>query len=166
MTIHNVTGFTNSVSIFKSTFSGRYLNFHSTHLESQKIETIIGIIDRMILLSHPSFCTKNLKYIVELLLLNNYPLDLIFRVLTKKIKFLTNNKLNANTIKNMALQTNDKPSNPYFVMPFIQSPSRTVSKLLKTDKILLAHRSLNKLNQFICVLKDPLSQEQRRSVVY
>lgn len=39
----------------KPTFSNRYLNFLSQHPECQKRGTIIGLIDRAFMLSHPKF---------------------------------------------------------------------------------------------------------------
>lgn len=67
----------------KTTFSGRYLNFFSTHPLSHKISTIIGMVDKVILLSHSCFHTDNFKLIIEILLSNNYLLNLIFNISLK-----------------------------------------------------------------------------------
>jgi len=47
----------------KPTFSGRYLNFWSQHLASQKIGTIAELIDRV--LSNPKFHFDNLCFIIK-----------------------------------------------------------------------------------------------------
>jgi len=57
----------------KPTFSGRYLNFLSQHPLSQKRGTIVGMVDRAILLSHPIFHRDNLRMIIKVLLDNDYP---------------------------------------------------------------------------------------------
>lgn len=77
----------------KPTSSGRYLNFLSKHPLSHKIGTIIGLTDRAMLLSHPSFRHKNLKLIINLLIKNNYPIELIFKCINSRIHKLINTKL-------------------------------------------------------------------------
>ena len=69
----------------KPTFSGRFLNYFSWHPLCQKIGTIIGLIDRVLLLSHPSFHKKNFDLVIKILLNNGYPLSLIFSTITKRL---------------------------------------------------------------------------------
>ena len=61
----------------KNTFSGRYLNFLSNHPFKQKIAIIKNLVDTAILLSHEKFHEENLEIIKNLLVLNNYPINLI-----------------------------------------------------------------------------------------
>lgn len=89
LTLINSDGFIITDTYHKPTFSGRYLNFYSNHSISQKIDTIIGMVDRAILFSHPSFHTKNLYTIINILISNCYPLTLIFKVIRNRIKFLS-----------------------------------------------------------------------------
>lgn len=42
----------------KPKFSGHYLNFYLAHYRLQKIGTIIGMIDKVLLLSHTTFQEK------------------------------------------------------------------------------------------------------------
>lgn len=87
----------------KSTFSGRYLNFMSQHPICQKRGTVVGIIDRAFLLSHPQFHQTNLNFIINILLdnirwtlyskpyitaLNIYSLFRILTILTHITKIL------------------------------------------------------------------------------
>jgi len=46
----------------KPTFSGRYLNYSSQHPFTHKKGTIISLIDKVILLSHPQFHKKKLRF--------------------------------------------------------------------------------------------------------
>jgi len=79
----------------KPTFS-RYLNYESHHFFYQKRGTVIGLVDRAFLLSHPRFYKKNLHLIIKILL-NSYPLGLIFRIIKSRLK--TNyNRANSSNI--------------------------------------------------------------------
>ena len=49
----------------KPTYSGRYLNFLSSHPLSQKRDIIIGMIDRVFLLSDPKYHQKNVEHITK-----------------------------------------------------------------------------------------------------
>jgi len=76
----------------KSIFSARYLNYLSQHPLSQKKGTIIELIDRIFLLSHPKFHQKNFAFIIRVLLENDYPLGFIFNAIESRIKSLINGK--------------------------------------------------------------------------
>jgi len=68
---------------YKSTFSGRILNYHSKHPIAQKRGVIMSLIDKVLLLSHPEFQQKNFSDMINILLNNNYPLDMIFLSIKK-----------------------------------------------------------------------------------
>lgn len=80
----------------KPSFSGRYLSFLSQHPVCQKRGTVIGLVDRALRLSHPSFHQKNLEFIVNTVIENLYPLHFIFKVLYERLKFLFHNISNRN----------------------------------------------------------------------
>ncbi|KYN29433.1 hypothetical protein ALC57_01100 [Trachymyrmex cornetzi] len=67
----------------KPTYSGRYLNFFSSHPLSQKRGIIIGMTDRAFKY-HP----KNFEHIISTLLKNDYPIDLIFNTSNARLKIL------------------------------------------------------------------------------
>lgn len=58
----------------KETFSGRILSYFSNHPLCHKIGTIYSLVDRAILLSHPSYHKKNLELCINILIDNGYPL--------------------------------------------------------------------------------------------
>jgi len=60
----------------KLTFSGRYLNYFSHYPLCQKIGTILSLVDRVLLLSHPEF-QKNFEKVIKILIMNGYPLNCI-----------------------------------------------------------------------------------------
>ena len=76
----------------KLTFSGRFLNFHSNHPIAQKKGTIFSLVDRAFLLSDFMFYTKNLTFIINVLLDNDYPLTFISDTINQRIKNLLKNK--------------------------------------------------------------------------
>jgi len=49
----------------KPSFSGRFLNFHSQHPLIHKRGTIISLVDRVLLLSHPRYHKENLDLVIE-----------------------------------------------------------------------------------------------------
>jgi len=51
-----------------------------------------NLIDRAFLLSHPKFHQKNLEFAIELLL-DNDPLNLIFKKVNDRLKILTNKEV-------------------------------------------------------------------------
>jgi len=75
----------------KPTYSGRYLSFLSRHPLCQKRDTIIELVDRMFMLSHPSFYQKNLELIIKILLENDYPLNFICKTISNRIRHLITN---------------------------------------------------------------------------
>ncbi|KYN19992.1 hypothetical protein ALC57_07763 [Trachymyrmex cornetzi] len=80
----------------KPTDFGRYLTFYSNHPLDHKRGVIIGLLDRIILLSHPEFHNKNIETMINTLLNNGYPLDLIFITINKRIKSLSRKNLYKN----------------------------------------------------------------------
>jgi len=52
----------------KNTFSGRVLSYLSNHPHCHNTDTIYNLVDRAILLSHPSYQQKNLEFCIRLLL--------------------------------------------------------------------------------------------------
>jgi len=75
----------------KTTFSGRFLNFHSNHLLCYKRGIIITFVDKIFLLLHPRF-QHNLVEAIHIFLNNGYPLPFIFSTIENRLKFHIHNK--------------------------------------------------------------------------
>jgi len=108
----------------KPTFSGRYLNFLSAHPLSHKRGSLMNMVDRAFLLSHPKYHTKNLEFIINTFVLNDYPLDFIFNTMNSRLRTLikkrgTSNNKNCNTDERIT----------WFTVPYFQNIS---GKNLKT----------------------------------
>jgi len=151
----------------KPTYSGRYLNYWSQHPMSQKRGTILSLVDRAFLLSHPEFHQKNLEFVIKNLSLinNDYPLNVIFKVMTDRVKSLINRK----TLKQQKISTdttNEQQTTKWFTIPYISTFSEKCRNVIADTSLKLSFHSLNKLSKFINVHKDPLPSLQKKNVVY
>ncbi|XP_077255641.1 uncharacterized protein LOC143893802 [Temnothorax americanus] len=147
----------------KPTFSGRYLNFVSQHPVCQKRGTVISLIDRVFLLSHPSFHSKNLELAVQILLNNCYPLDFIFRNFHERIKSLIN-RVRSETDRSPDVQPEEAAS--FFTIPYIPHINDQYRNILKNHKLRLSYYSLNKMQNCIKTHKDALPKFAHSNVVY
>lgn len=75
----------------KPTFSGRYVNYFSSHPHNYKIRVITSLVDRAILLSDKRFHHSNIKIVREILINNCFPIHIINRLIKKRLKELRHN---------------------------------------------------------------------------
>jgi len=69
------------------TFSGRFLNYFSNYPIFQNKDIIFGLGDRvLLLLSDSEFYHKNFTIIVNILIVNDYPLKFIFDTINVRVK--------------------------------------------------------------------------------
>ena len=96
-----------------------------------------NLVDRCLLLSYPQFFNKNLEVVIDILISNGYPLDLIFNKINHRIGYLiakksiterqTNIERTENTIKELETKK-------LFVIPYINRISEMiVSSIRNTD---------------------------------
>jgi len=149
----------------KPTFSGRFLNYISQHPFTHKKGTIIGLIDKVMMLSHPSFHKENFDFIIQILMDNGYPIDLIFSTIKRRLSFRIDQYKPDN--RNLVNNTHISQRTPYFTIPYISSIAKKFILYFKNISFCkLAFTCYNKLNKFIKVYKDPLSPASRPNVVY
>jgi len=145
----------------KPTFSGRFLNFHSQHPLTHKRGTIISLVDRVLLSSHPSYHKENLDLIIKILLDNGYPLHLIFSSIKRRLFHRLNHNLNLHN------KRDDSKPTSFFTIPYVASIADKFIKYFKNISFTkLAFSCYKKLNKFIKVHKDPLPYFARSNVVY
>ena len=89
----------------KKTFSGRFINFLSSHSISIKIGIIKSYTDKIFKLSDPQFHEKNIQNLKNNLILNNYPVSFIDKHIKNAI-FRRNAQL-ANSDEN---ETSENPN--------------------------------------------------------
>jgi len=145
----------------KPTFSGRFLNFHSHHPFTHKRGTMFSLIDRVIRLSHPQAHKNNFNIVINILLENGYPLNLIFSTIRRRLKSYSYN------IHSRDNQKEKVTSLPFFVIPYV---SHIADKFIQYFKNIsfstLAFSCYNNLKNFIKVHKDVLPTSSRSNVVY
>lgn len=61
----------------KPMFSGRCINYYSSHSLQYKINTIINLIDHAILLADEFFHKSNIKIVKDILINNSFPVEII-----------------------------------------------------------------------------------------
>jgi len=129
----------------KETFSGRYLSFFSEQPKCHKIGIIFGLVDRAILLLHPIFHQKNLKFVINILINNGYPLNLIFNSIWNSIKivFATRSNLENHKINKV---DNDRK---IIAFPYIKNVSEIETSAIDKKEFLIGYRCLNRLNDLI-----------------
>jgi len=98
----------------KPTFSGRFLNYNSQHPYTHKKGTIISLIDRVIMLSHPEFHRKNFEFIIKILIDNEYPLRLIFTTIKQRLFHIF-----AHQKHSQSTNLHNTPVETYFTVPYI-----------------------------------------------
>jgi len=149
----------------KPTFSGRFLNYNSQHPCTHKKGTIISLIDRVIMLSHPEFHKKNFDLIIKVLIDNGYPLKLIFTNIKKRLlqKFAHQDPY----VPKQSNNSDNHSIEPYFTVPYILPIAKKFMQYFKNISFCkLAFTCYNKLNKYIKVHKDPLPLTSRPNVVY
>jgi len=149
----------------KPTFSGRFLNFHSHHPFLHKKGTIISLIDRVILLSHPQFHKDNFDLIINVLIDNGYPLNLILSTIKRRLYY----RFQTHDFHKKTESENSQVINPlpFFTVPYVSYTAKKFIHFFKNISFCkLSFSCLNKLNKFIKVHKDHLSTFSRSNVVY
>jgi len=146
----------------KPTFSGRVLNFLSQHPITQKRGVIISMVDRAFLLSHPKYQEKNLKYIIETFINNNYPLQFIFETIHMRLKSLIKKR----TKKQNSESSDEMKRTSWFLIPYIKKVSEKFKNIAQGIESKLSYFSLNKLDRIIKSQKDSLPLSCNKNVVY
>jgi len=156
---------------YKPTFSGRYLNFLSLYSITQKRGSLMSMIDRALLLSHPRYHKKNINFIINTFLQNDYPLHFIFDTINLRLKTFVNKRNNTHTNEeNNNNISNENHSNiikiNWFTIPHFPNISERFKNIIKKHNVKLSFYSLNKLDRIIRAQKDRLPDYSKKNVVY
>jgi len=99
-----------------------------------------------------------------------YPLNLIFVQINKRIKTLFLSKVQSN-INNGIIPIKNNVTDPetkkhYFVIPYLCGISETIASLFNKSVYTVGFRCLNKLDRIIRVQKDYTEHSQKNNIVY
>lgn len=138
----------------KPTFSGRYINFYSSHPYNQKVNTLAALKNRILKISHPSFHMQNLNLLKQFFSNNGYPPWLINRI-------LFNRAAEAPRAPNVVTDEVSK----YIRFPYIPEVSHSIAALFKQFPIKLGYYNLFK-NALFTKCKDKTPTEFKSGIVY
>lgn len=124
----------------KPTSSGRFLNFHSYHPISHKRGIIFGSIDKVFQLSETQFHARNIRWIIDALLKNGYPLDFVFKNINIRIR-----KYCYTGCESVAGVT----AVSFFTLPYIKDISEYFSGGARKFNLRIAHSCTGSLNNLI-----------------
>ncbi len=132
----------------KKSSSGRYIPFSSYHPLKQKINAILALKNRIQKIVHPTLLEKNLRLLKDILINNQYPPNLINKLLFSNV---TLNRLQpVNDVEGELPVPNKK----YVKLQFIENLSPIISRLLSQHNIIVANYNQKKLSLFYTSLKD------------
>lgn len=148
----------------KPTASNRTLNFHSQHPQKQKLAVAYGLFHRVLSLVDNEFINKNTTRIIDLLLENAYPYDVIMKQF-HKFNSVQNNchRLNTHTDN-----TNNETSIRRPVT-YIQHVTDKIQRIMenKNPRLKIAYKPNNQLgNSVFTKLKQKVEKEDRTNCVY
>lgn len=142
----------------KPTWSGRYLNYHSSLPHAYKINTISILAEKIIKISHKKFHTKNFNFLTQTLVENNYPKSLIQQIIKKTIIKINNNTV----VSNQQLQ----PSH-YISLPYKKDLFEKLKNCLKKYNITAAGKADNDLKKYLRLgIKDKTPLELESENIY
>jgi len=146
----------------KPTFSGRYINYHSSHPFIHKLNTIKNLVDHAVLLSDVQFHQTNLSTVKTILENNNYPSNIVVKEIDKRYKILKNNNF---------MITNDKSSDNCLnktktvTFPYVRNLSEDIKSKLR-NMIDVCFTIPKKLDMVIRKGKDRIDAKRVTDVVY
>lgn len=103
----------------KPTYSGRYLNYFSSHPVQHKRGVVNSLVDRAILLSDRKYHSENLAKVKQVLSWNCYPSDFVENSIKKRLSKLQND-MDTNQSQNVATQRN------FIVSPYVKGLSERI----------------------------------------
>jgi Reverse transcriptase (RNA-dependent DNA polymerase) len=145
----------------KECSSNRILSFNSKHPFNMKFNTALAYAKRVKSLSHPQFYVSNIERITEVLLKNNYPQNVIDKVI-KKYKFFK--PKNTNDEISDTRNNNKKFSG----LTFIPGISNKVAKKLTgmNKDLQVGFKPYKKVSNIFTKTKSKLKIENKSGVIY
>jgi len=124
------------------------------------------MVDRAILLSHPTFQQDNLKMVIKVLLNNDYPIEFIFNTINSRLDYLFMKQKRERIISNNDNSNECTDRKRWFTIPYIHSISNRFKNITKDLDTKISYFSLNKLGSIIRGHKDILPNMSQKNVVY
>ena len=107
----------------KPTFSGCYLNFLSARPTSQKKGVFEWLIKLFYYLNQ-NFIKKNIRLVINIIIRNDYPMEIIFDTISTRLKFLSSKRV---LVEQDSMSNNDNSENikriPWFLISYTNTTS-------------------------------------------
>jgi len=105
---------------------------------------------------HPHWTQQNLEFVINLLLDNDFPLNIIFNKINLRLKKLFNTKLKSNnTFEPGNDESVEHIEKKYVSVPYIKNVvAKVVVSALSKNNYIVGYRCLNNLGRFIKIQKD------------
>jgi len=145
----------------KPTYSGRYINYFSSHPKQYKLNTITNLVDQAIMLSSERFQAENINIIKGILINNCYPVELVNKKIKERIRAIKINKVTTNE----KTDYNIKNTKKVLTLPFVKNASDDIRGIVK-NCVDVVYTIPKKLNMFIKNGKDRLTPQQKTEIVY
>jgi|GEM_PF-1112420 len=146
----------------KPTFSGRFINFYSSHPYVYKLNTIKTLVDQAILLSDEQFHAGNLATVETILINNGYPKKMATKEINKRYAFLMEDL--SNNVKEKVSSGCDNLTS-ILTLPYVRKLSDDVKRILK-NMVDVRFTLPKKLDSIIRRGKDRLEAGRVTEVVY
>jgi hypothetical protein len=147
----------------KDVSSNRLLNFLSKHPYNMKFNIAHSFCKRIISLSNPSFHKTNFLKVTDILLKNNYPRNVIQRII-KKVKFSDSNR--CENVQTMPIPSVSKDR--YISLKYIPDLTDKIKSDLKSNNpnLKFGLQPINKTQKYFTNAKSRINNENRSGVVY
>ncbi|XP_076298582.1 uncharacterized protein LOC143217825 [Lasioglossum baleicum] len=150
----------------KTSWSGRYVNFHSHHPLQHKIGLVKGLIDRAILLANPEFRSDNLKIIKDVLRRNGYPVELTSRIIKKRIVDIYHPLLVDKRKEEKFKNAGPKNWKNTVVVPYVENISEDIRRIFRKIGMHTIYKIPQYIKTFFPPIKDKLPLCKNCNVVY
>ncbi|XP_071637535.1 uncharacterized protein [Temnothorax longispinosus] len=144
----------------KPTFSGRYINYFSSHPLKYKVNCITGLLDRAILLSNDRFRESNINIVKDILLNNSFPIELINKHIKIRLKQLSHKRDTSSTTGNLF------DPRKCVVLPYVRGLSEDMRSTLSNIGLNTVYTVPKRLDVLIKRGKDRLDKDHSTEVVY
>lgn len=164
MLIRNVVdGSISTEWYMKPTSSGRILNYYSDHHYNQKINTALGLIQRVVRLT--SDVNENTFAVVKKILSkNNYPVNIVNRLISRTLH-VSNGTVNVPALNHAVTEPLLKM---FKSITFTGDVTYSIIRTIKTEfpHIMLGFKCPKTLALVFSKLKDPIDHWQQSNVIY
>ena len=145
----------------KSTSSGRFIDFNSSHPECHKVGLICHLLDKAVKLSDKEFHDKNLEIVKKILYENNFPEKFVLGHIKKRLCNI-NRKNN-----NLTESSRNFTSESILCVPYIEGLSERLNKICSKHNINVVNSVKNQKNSKLIIKgKDNLPKYDRINLVY